>query len=184
MFRAVAVSLIALDPFSKAYTWPLEAKLAYAALTITNAAQDAVKTVLYLGFGWLRRRLSWRSGLGFGRSIGGRRLRPSADASGDRFLGGTVLLPDTLWRGLNGVCRPNCFDAPRQFRNARPLVFAGLLRHAGKAGFELVAQIRQFAEIGLVNEGPSEPRLIVAELAFGNSHVLPDGIARVTVTAG
>ena len=55
---------------------------------------------------------------GSNRWVGcGNRLRPAADAGGDGLLGGGVLLPDALRRGLDGVRGLERLDLFGQFGN-------------------------------------------------------------------
>ena len=57
----------------------------------------------------------------------------AADAGGDRLLGGGMLLPDALRRGLDAVRGLEGFDPFGQFGNAWPLPFAWLLGRRRKA---------------------------------------------------
>ena len=53
-------------------------------------------------------------------------FRLPADAGGDRLLGGGVLLPDALRRGLDAVRGLECFDLFGQLGNAWPFPSAWL----------------------------------------------------------
>ena len=110
-----------------------------------------------------------------GSSVGGEnRLHPAADARGDGLLGGAAAFADALRRGLDGVCGLERLDLFGEFGNAR-LRFAVLLRsRAGKAGLELVAQGGQLGQVGVVEEGLAEARLVVAKLGLRDGEVLPD----------
>jgi len=68
----------------------------------------------------------------------------AADAGGDWLLGGGVLLPDPLRRGLDARCRLSRLDFLSQVGNARPLLVVWLRGRTGKTGLELVTQGGQF----------------------------------------
>ena len=60
--------------------------------------------------------------IGLNRWLGRRNcLRPAADAGGDGLLGGGMLLPDALRRGLDAVGGLERLDLFGQFGNARPV---------------------------------------------------------------
>ncbi len=61
------------------------------------------------------------------------RLRPAADAGGDGFLGGGLLLPDALRRGLDAVRGLERLDLLGEFGNARPFFVAWLMGRRRKA---------------------------------------------------
>ena len=125
----------------------------------------------------------WRIRLN--RCIGRRtRLDPATDAGGDRFLRRNLLLPDALRRGFDAVRRLECLDLLGQFSGAGLCVAARLGCFAGKAGFELVAQVGEFSEIGVVQERDAEPCLVIPQLRLGNGEFLPDAVAFAAVAAG
>ena len=104
-------------------------------------------------------------------------LRPSPDAGGDRFLGGGLLLPGSLWRGLDRVGGLDRLDPLGQFGNARPFLFPWLLGRTGKAGLELVTQGGQFGQVSIVRERLAQSGLIVAKLRLRDSEVSLDAVA-------
>lgn len=110
-----------------------------------------------------------------GRWIGGvNHLRPAADAGGDGFLGGGLLLPDPLRCGLYIVCGLERLDLVGEFGHCGLGFVALHLSRCRKAGLELVAQASQFRQVGVVEERLAEARLIISQLGFGDGEVLPD----------
>ena len=112
-------------------------------------------------------------------------FRPAADAGGDRFLGGGLLLPDALRRRLDAVRGLERLDLSRPSSETLGLGFVALhLSRRRKASLELVTQAGQFGQIGVVEEGLAEAGLVVAQLGLGDGEVLPDAVAFGAVAAG
>ena len=104
-----------------------------------------------------------RGGGGLNRLVGCRIcLRSAADAGGDGFLGGGVLLAGTLRRGLDAIRGLEGFDLLGQVGCTRPFLFVRLMAAGRKSGLELVAQARQFGQVGFKREGFAETCLVVA----------------------
>lgn len=128
--------------------------------------------------------LGLKCSIGVCHAIGcGNYLRPAANASGDRFLGGELFLPVSLGRGLNRVRGLENLDPLGYFKNARPFVFSRLLGRTGKTSLELVPQSSQFGQVRIVGEWLAVAGLVVAELQLRDSVVSLGSVAFGAVTA-
>ena len=84
----------------------------------------------------------------------------------------------------HAVCGFEGLDLFRQFGGAGRRVVTRLGCLAGKASFELVAQFGEFREIGVVQEGGTEPGLIIPQLRLGDCQLLANAVAFGVVAAG